>query len=283
MFRRLSIASMVLSLAIPMVSRADSSAGLEKLSAAEIVAKNVGARGGLQAWRSVQALSMTGQMEAGGNNRSTIPMPGKRSGPQMPAPRPAEQTLLPFVMEMKRPHKMRLELQIHGQTAIQTFDGVKGWKVRPFLGRIEPEPFTPDEMKIALLQSELDGPLVDYAAKGTRVEAEGMEKVGDKDAYKLKLTMKDGQVRHVWIDSQNFLDIKIDGVPRRMDGRIRPVEIYTRDFRSINGLMIPYLIETEVQGFQPTHKMTIQNVVVNPKLDDGLFAKPQVTAPPVSR
>jgi len=31
-----------------------------------------------------------------------------------------------------------------------------------------------------------------------------------------------------------------------------------------------------VRGMKPTHKMTIQNVLVNPKLEDSLFVKPQV-------
>ena len=283
MFRQVAVASLVLSLAIPLSARADSTLGVDKLSAAEIIQKNVSARGGLQAWRSVLSLSMTGKMEAGGNNRSTIPMPGRKSGPQMPAPRPTEQVELPFVLEMKRPHKTRLELQVHGQTAVQTFDGSSGWKVRPFLGRNTVEPFTPEEMKIALMQSELDGPLVDYSAKGTKIELEGIEKVREQDAYKLKLTMKDGQIRHVWIDSQTFLDVKIDGVPRQMDGRVRPVEIYTQDYRSTGGLMLPFLIETEVQGLQPTHKMTIQSVVVNPKLDDALFLKPRPAGTPATR
>jgi hypothetical protein len=37
------------------------------------------------------------------------------------------------------------------------------------------EPFS-NELK-AFVQSDLDGPLVDYAAKGTKVELEGNEKV----------------------------------------------------------------------------------------------------------
>jgi hypothetical protein len=86
--------------------------------------------------------------------------------------------------------------------------------------------------------------------------------------------MKDGQVRHVWVDSETFLDVKIDGIPRRMDGRMRPVEVYMRDYRSVNGVMVPYLLETQVQGLQPSHKMQIETVVVNPKLDDSRFAQP---------
>src|SRR5438270_6975089 len=87
---------------------ADNSATRMKLSAAQIVEKNVAARGGLQVWRSVQTLSMMGKMEAGGNNRPTLPTPSTKTGKQMPPPRPADQVQLPFVMELKRPRKVRV-------------------------------------------------------------------------------------------------------------------------------------------------------------------------------
>jgi outer membrane lipoprotein-sorting protein len=185
-----------------------------------------------------------------------------------------QQAQLPFVMEMKRPGKSRIEIEFAGKTAVQVFDGTNGWKVRPFLNRKEVESFTPDELK-SEQGKDLDGPLVDYAAKGTTVEVEGIEPVEGHDAYKLKLTTKSGSVQHVWIDKQSFLDVKIEGVPRRMDGKMRTVWVYQREFRSVQGVMIPFLLETAVDGFHETHKMTIEKAVVNPKLDDNLFAKPK--------
>jgi hypothetical protein len=59
------------------------------------------------------------------------------------------------------------------------------------------------------------------------------------DAYKLKITMKGGLVQHIWVDAETFLEIKMEGTPRRMDGRMRPVSIYLRDYRSVSGLMVP--------------------------------------------
>jgi hypothetical protein len=277
MLKKTTVAGIALSLAMTLSLRAETSpGGAEQLSAGEIAEKNVAARGGLQTWRSIQAIAMSGKMDAGGNKRSALPMPGPKSGAQMPPPRPLEQVQLPFTVEMKRPHKMRVELQVQGQTAIQTFDGAHGWKLRPFLGRNDVEPFTEQEVKAALMESELDGPLVDYAAKGTTVELAGRDKVDGKDAYKLKLTMKDGQVRHLWIDAQSFLDVKIDGLPRKMDGRMHPVEVYMRDYKTVSGVTVPYLLETEVQGIQPTHMMVIETVVVNPKIDDAAFTVPKV-------
>jgi predicted DNA-binding helix-hairpin-helix protein len=188
-------------------------------------------------------------------------------------------------MELKRPRKMRVELTFNGQKAIQVFDGANGWKLRPFLNRRVVEPYTAEEMKSASLQADLDGPLVDYAAKGTKIELDGMEKVEDRDTYKLKLTMNNGQSIHVWIDAQSFLEAKIEGQPRRLDGEYHSVEVYYRDYRPVNGLQIPYVLETKVlplaqksPGFGntpvPPEKIVIEKVAVNPKLDESLFSKP---------
>jgi outer membrane lipoprotein-sorting protein len=222
------------------------------LTAEQIVEKHVSAKGGLQAWRAVQTMSFSGKMDAGGRAR----------------------VQLPFVLEKKRPLKMRIELVFANDTAVQVYDGTKGWKLRPYLGRRDVEPYSLEELKSASFESDLDGPLVDYATKGNQVELEGVEKVENHDAYKLKLTLKGGHVQHIWIDAETFLDIKVEGAPRRMDGKMRPVWIYLRDYKNVNGLMIPFVIETEVQGNKDTHKMTIESVVVNPKLEDSLFTKP---------
>ena len=164
---------------------ADTQSAQAGLSAAQIVDKNVAARGGLQAWRGVQTLSYEGKMGAGGNQRAMLHLPtthSKELADTLPR-RPAEEAQLPFLMEMKRPRKMRVELQFHGQTAVQVYDGTHGWKLRPFLNRNEVEPFSAEELKIASNQQDLDGPLVDYAAKGSHVELDGREKVEDRDTY----------------------------------------------------------------------------------------------------
>jgi len=226
-----------------------------KLSAAQIVGRNVAARGGVKAWRSVNTLTLSGQMEAGGKKNSE----------------------LPFVMEMKRPRKSRLEIRFQDQAALQVYDGSKGWKLRPFLGRNDVEPFTTDEAKLAANWAELDGPLIDYARKGTRINLDGTEVVEGHKAYKLTLAMKGGVQRHVWIDAKSFLEVKIDGDPHRLDGKMRKVAIYYRDYKSENGLMMPHVLETVIEGGNIPHKMTIKQVTVNRPLGDILFAKPGIT------
>jgi hypothetical protein len=260
------------------------------LSAAEIVDKNVAARGGLQAWRAVETLSLEGKMGAGGNQRAALSVPNPNPKQATLPARPTEEKELPFLLELKRQRKMRLELQFNGQTAVQVYDGTNGWKLRPFLNRHEVEPYSDEELKIASSQADLDGPLVDYAAKGTRVELDGVDKVENRDTYKLKLTLKNGRELHVWIDAQTFLEAKMEGAPRRLDGTDHSVELYFRDYRPVGGVQIPHVLETHVlpvaktaMGFRdppvPVEKITIEKAVVNPKLDESLFAKPDPGAP----
>ena len=169
---------------------------LPTMTAAQIVERNVAARGGLAAWQSVNTLALSGEMDAGGKPNVE----------------------LPFAMKMKRGHKSRLELTFRDQTAVQVYDGSQGWKVRPFLNRNEVEPYNAAEAKAAAEFEELDGPLMDYAKKGTKVELAGTETVEGEATYKLRLTSKGGVQRHIWIDAQDLPGAQ-DGRRAEEDGR----------------------------------------------------------------
>jgi hypothetical protein len=244
-------------------------ASLPAMSAAQVVEKNVAARGGLAAWRAVQTMSWKGKMGAGATTYAVITPKGKLEQKER------EETQLPFSLEFKRPLKSRLEIEFNGQTAIQVFDGTSGWKLRPFLGRYDWDAFTPEEQQQAAADPGIDGLLIDYAAQGAKVESAGTEMVEGHAAYKLKVTRKDGQIRHAWVDGQSFLELKVDGEPRKLDGRPHAVALYLRDFKRDRGLMIPHVLETAVQGFPRTEKVTIDSVAVNPPLDDARFTKPK--------
>jgi hypothetical protein len=226
------------------------------LPVAEIVSRNIAARGGLDRWRHVKTLTLKGEMDAGGK----------------------QDAKLPFVLSMKRPNKSRLELKFAGQTAVQVWDGKQGWKVRPFLNRNEVEPFTEAETKAEASAAELDGYLIDHEKKGTKVELAGTDVVEGKNTYKLKLTLKGGVRRNLWIDAATFLETKIDGEPRRMDGRMHQVSIFYRDFRPVGGLQFPHTMETYVDKVKGSHKMIIHAIQLDPPLDDSVFAKPNLVA-----
>ena len=276
-------------LAFSLINLMDLTSGAQtsKLTAAQVVEKNVAARGGLQAWRAVHTMTWSGKLDAGtgdsaARSRRYVQNQGRMSPTAMDhgkmGPEVAEkdkQVQLPFTYEMKRPRKSRMEIEFAGKTAVRVYDGSNGWKVRPYLNRNDVEPFNAEEAKSESEKADLDGYLIDYAAKGSKVDLDGMEKVEGHDAYKLKVTTKSGQVQYVWVDAQSFLDVKVSGTPRRMDGKMHNVSIYQRDFRSVQGVMVPYVLETSVDGYRESHKTVLETVAVNPKLEDSLFTKPQ--------
>jgi hypothetical protein len=253
--RMLFVAALVAA-ATTALGAATPSKPVPNLSAAQVVDANVKARGGLAAWHAVKTLAISGHMDAGGK----------------------QNVQLPFVLKMQRPRMTRLELQVNGAVAVQTYDGAKGWKLRPYLGRDDVEPFSPDEVRIAADAPDLDGLLIDASAKGNRVALERVEPVEGHMAYKLSVALPNGDVRSDWVDAESFLEVKIQGAPKRLDGKMHPVYVYPRDYRSVDGIKVPFGYETIVEGFNPPHKMAVDKVTVNPTFEVSTFVKPQVLA-----
>ena len=280
MSRKFLVPQLCLTLLVCMAASAQSA---PKLTAAQIVDKNIAARGGLQAWRSLQTMTWKGKMDVGTGDSvarsramSTTSMRQARAMSAASAKAPeVKQVQLPFTSDWKRGHKQRTEIEFAGKTSVQVFDGSNGWLLRPYLNRSDYEPFNADQLKAQSQEADIDGYLVDYTAKGNKVDLEGVEKVEGKDAYKLKVTQKSGDVRYVWVDTTSFLDVRVSGAQRRMDGKMHNVYVYQRDFRAENGLMIPHTLQTVVDGYHDAHNMVIESVVINPKLADTLFTKPQ--------
>lgn len=248
-----------------------------------IASSNAEARGGAAAWRAVKTMSMSGRLDAGAprdpvklalsyQNQIRNKSQGHHNVGSVAAEAP-KRVQLPFTMELKRPRKSRLELRFAGQTAVQTWDGKSGWKLRPFLGRREVEPYSAEEARLAAEQADLDGLLIDASAKGNKVELVGTDKVDGKDAYNLKVTLPNQQVRHVWVDKHSYLDVRVDG-ERRLDGQAHTVFTYYRDYKRVDGLLIPHLLETVVDGVPGSEKIVIERVVLNPELADARFGRP---------
>ena len=222
------------------------------LSADQIAEKNVAARGGLDAWRKVQTMAWVGHVNS--------------------AKDPAQD--LPFVLALKRPNKTRFEITVLNQKALRVFDGREGWKVNPSgMGGGNPRPYTMDESKSARDEQVIDGPLIDHEAKGVSITLDGIDKVDGHDAYRLAAKLPSGVIRHVWIDAQTFLDVKYDREARGPHGPVT-VEVSYGNYRNVDGLQIPFTIESGAAASGMRDKLTIDKVALNPPLADVIFAKP---------
>ena len=249
-FRRCRMALLFLLLA----GTASGFAQAPDLSAVELARKLIDARGGAARLKSVRSQRVTGTLSFGAGIEG------------------------PLVVELKRPGKLHMEMQIQGQTVIRVYDGKgAGWMVNPFAPEKGAVALSGNDLRNAADESDFDGPLVDYQAKGTQLEYLGKDQVAGKPAYKLKLVTKSGDARTYFIDAATFLLLKWEGVRRAGDEEI-PVQSFFRDYREVDGIKFAFQVDTEVSGGAESQKLTIEKIELNVDLDDSLFAKPSGSA-----
>ena len=219
-------------------------------TADEIIAKNIQARGGLEKIKSLQSLRVSGRFTAGGFRAA-------------------------FVQENKRPFKVREEQILQGMVGIDAYDGKTAWHVVPWEGRKDPDLISADDRKALIEDADIEGQLIDYRNKDHRVEYVGHDTVEGTDCYKIKLTLATGDVRYYYIDTDTYLELKIES-ERSIRGTVRYSEIYYGDYEQVNGIYFPFAIEAGAKGGSDRMKFTVDKIAVNLALPDTRFAMPVV-------
>jgi hypothetical protein len=170
---------------------------------------------------------------------------------------------------------MHMTLSLQDLTMVRVYDGTQGWANNPFAGKMNPDSMTDEELKNISEEADFDGPLVDYAKKGNKLELAGKDKVEDKDAWRVRLTTKNGDVRYYLFDARTFLLLKWEG-KRRAEGKEFPVASYFRDYRDVEGLKFSFQIDSGSSATDLTQKLVIDTIELNPEIGDSEFAKPVV-------
>ncbi len=223
--------------------------GLHAQTVDEIIGKALAARGGVPAIKAIQTERLTGHI----------------SFAQAPPG--------PFLVEIKRRGKMREEIGFGAKTLIQTTDGTSGWKLMTGTATDAPVALTAGEVRNMAGGADIDGPLLDYQKKGNKVELIDKEKVGVKDAFKLKVTDKTGDVRYDYIDANSFLEIKWEGQVENA-GEKNTFASYFSNYRRVKGVMFAFTITSGTSEQPNGQKIEFDEVEVNVPLDDALFGKP---------
>jgi hypothetical protein len=93
-------------------------------------------------------------------------------------------------------------------------------------------------------------------------------------SHRLKVTLKSGAVRHVWVDAATGLVVRTESM-RRLRGREVAVEAIFGDYRKTAGVAFARSIETGVPGRPRRLRVVVETVEVNPVLDEGRFRIPR--------
>lgn len=220
-------------------------------TADELAAKNIEAKGGLDNIHAIKSLRLSGSM------------------------RVQQDTLeLSFVSLVKQPGSVRYEATLQGLTQVQAFDGSHAWQINPFQGRKDPENLSADDAKgLGEDAADFAGPLVDYKAKGYKLDYLGREDIDGTDAYKLRVTRKNGDLTTVYLDPDYFLEIR--AVNRRIEHGV-PVETVVDygDYEKVAGVFLPFSQESGVKGSSDRQKVQFDKGEANVDLTDGLFHFP---------
>ncbi|MGE3844045.1 MAG: outer membrane lipoprotein carrier protein LolA [Vicinamibacterales bacterium] len=216
----------------------------------DIVAQHVAARGGAAALLAVESVRMTGRMQM---------------GPEGDEAR--------FVLELKRPNKMRLDLTVDGVEGAQAFDGTAGWAFMPFAGLNAPEPMPQEVAADAKAQADFDGPLVDHQAKGLDVRLIGRERRSNEDVYRVRVTPKAGTSRDIFISARTWLEVGSE-TTRRMQGVSITTETTQGGERRVAGVVFPTFMQAGIKGQPGGQRMEIDDIQVNVAIDDSRFRMP---------
>lgn len=216
----------------------------QTLSVDDLIAKYLESKGGLDTWKTIQTQKMTGTATGDGFQ-------------------------LGFVIYTKRPNLVRqdLSLEVPGQptmTIVTLVDGEKAWKIDPVMGTGQPEQLTGNDAISALDQSDFDGPLIDYKAKGSTVTLMEPAMVAGKSAHHLRVTRVDMPTQHIYLDPETFVELRIT-----TEGAA-PTDTELSDYREVDGVKVPYVIKIK-QGTTVVVTMTMKTVEFNTALEDSLF------------
>ena len=218
-------------------------------TADSIIAKHLEARGGVARLKAIHSLRITSRLG---------------------------QSELPGVGEWKRPGSYRQTVKVQGLDWIRAYDGKTGWSINPFSGYggfKEPQPMNPEQLKAVELTADLDGPLVDWQAKGHKVVYMGMEDVDGGQAFKLKATLKNGDEITYFLDADTYMSIK-EITRRVIRGTEEETETILGNYEAAGGVQFPRLLQEGEKGSDEKQTVTVDKVEINHELADDRFAMP---------
>jgi outer membrane lipoprotein-sorting protein len=235
-----------------------SSVAMSAQTAEELVAKNLAAKGGIEKIKAIKSLRTVGKFQQGGITATLGEV-------------------------AKAPNLLRNSLSLQGMNLIQAYDGSSGWQINPFEGRRDPELLGEDDLRDLVYQADFYGPLVDYKEKGNKVEYLGQDTVDGDDVYRLKVTLKNGDVTYYFLDPETFLEIRTE-TQHFIRGSVRESVTNYGNYKQVNGVYYAFALEQGSKNDPSSAaKINLEKIEANVPVDDQSFKMPTAKATPVEK
>lgn len=177
---------------------------------------------------------------------------------------------MPMEIKVKKPNKFRVDMEMMGQKTTSAFNGENGWMVNPMMGA-GVQDLEGDQLKQAMGQADMEGALYNYKAKGSNIEMLGKVDADGAEAYKLKLTDKDGVIQTYYINADDYMISKVES---RAEAMGQTMDIVTKmvEYKEVKGIKMASKMEIEM----PMGKQSVimEEIKIDEPIDDALFEKP---------
>ncbi|HYK09952.1 MAG TPA: hypothetical protein VEV39_04075 [Gemmatimonadales bacterium] len=212
-----------------------------------IVGRYLAARGGADRIRNTKEIRMVGHMEfgQGANGIDTI--------------------------EMARPGRIRTAVHLAEGTLIQAYDGRTVWGTYP--GDSGPHALDTGTAKNVIAGGDMDGPLLDYRARGIQVTLIGPDTAQGKPAWALRVIRPDSTVDTYFIDAASYELTRWQG-NRVADGLPVIYETYFSDYRRYGGMLFPCRLESHTLNRPGSQLIIVDSVAVDLPVSDQRFKLP---------
>lgn len=181
---------------------------------------------------------------------------------------------IPIKSYAKRPSFVRQEGTFQGMSFITAYDGETGWGVNPFAGSKEPEPMPEDALKSMKIQADFDGVLMNYEEKGYTVTLEGTEEYEGSDVYQVKVVIDEDTEQMLFIDVDSYMLLKVAG-KSKVQGNEVEVETIFGNYKQVEGIALPFSIETKAKGAPTGQQMVIEEYLFGEEVKEDLFKMPE--------
>lgn len=232
-------------------------------TAAELVAKNLAARGGAEALAAIHTYVTKGELRFPGDFKLAYTETRARLDPATDN------------------SAVRVDASLQGLTVIQAYDGQTGWRVNPFEGRKDAERMGADESRALADEALIDGALLSANIKGSKVDYLGREDIDGTNTYKLRISKTDGTTFTYYLDPDVYLEIKILE-NRTIRGAEAETEYDLGDYERVDGVYFPFSIASGPRNSADSDKqvITIASGAANVDVSPALFAMPAAPAAP---
>ena len=213
----------------------------------ELIAKHIDAHGGADQWEAIESMEIRGRFIAFSEEND-------------------------FYALKTNSGAYYSELHLGKHKVTEAFNGTSGWTIDPWHDFSFPRALNKTEVNVFSQKAEFFTPFYKWKERGFTVELLGKQTVDGIDVFAIKLSRPNGKSETWFLDANTYLEYKCESEWADF-GYGGPAESYFDDFRTVDGIVIPFFIERTF--YQRNRMLQIEDIKFNVEVDEELFEFPR--------